>query len=255
MSDSEIKIKQKTQPDLEEPPLSNSTEKSCEPLKTETFFWDSSLFRQGIVTLVALIILLMVIKNSDQPALQWIKDKFYVAVTATTENTFGYLSSNPFYQKVVTKCSNLVRLEDITKELSQKYTSRQSLEKTVWPVNGKIVRPFGWWINPQTNNREFFPGIGLRVGPASKVVSLAAGKVTEIINHPQKGHQVTINHGMGWTSTFFYLDNLVIQKGIEVAAGAQLGLTRKYPIKDDYHLIVEIRYFGQPIDPLTVLAI
>jgi murein DD-endopeptidase MepM/ murein hydrolase activator NlpD len=86
-------------------------------------------------------------------------------------------------------------------------------------------------------------------------IAVAAGRVTAA-GPTATGHRVWIDHGNGWRSGYFHLDNLWVHPGDPVQVGEPLGRVGDNPIDHDArHLHFEVsptdRY--APVDPRPFL--
>jgi lipoprotein NlpD len=114
-----------------------------------------------------------------------------------------------------------------------------------WPASGKIVNSFSDAAN--------LKGIGIAGKPGQPVYASAPGRVifsgTGIRGF---GKLIVIKHNNAFLSVYGHNNELLVKEGQNVAKGqkiAEMGNTDADQVK----LHFEIRRFGKPVDPLTLL--
>lgn len=227
---------------------SNLTEEAMPPFFIKLLF-------QSIVT-IGCLILLLILTKSDFPWAQWAVKRFHYAVNASTEDTFGWISRTKLYQSIVTNAGNLVRVEEVAKNISPENTfkERQKLTNPVWPVQGNIIKGYGWRYNENQKTREFSTGILISATPGTPVMAIADGTIIRLNHQPEQGWEVIIDHGDGWSSVYHYLGNTNIAVGQVVKTGQPIAKIGRPGQEKGPILLLEIREYEQPIDPLSVLA-
>lgn len=140
-------------------------------------------------------------------------------------------------------------IEDVEKQL--KYLeSRPDL----WPVAGKITSSFGYRKHPISKRRHFHKGIDVANTSGTDVVSSGSGIVTFAGWNGGYGKVIIVSHGYGYKSVYAHNKSNLVEVGDRVSKGqviAKLGNTGR---STGPHLHFEIRYNGQHIDPINVLA-
>jgi murein DD-endopeptidase MepM/ murein hydrolase activator NlpD len=218
----------------------------------------AKLLYQTIVSICCLI-LLLTISHSQLHWLQWVNERLHSAVNSSMEDTFGRIADSKLLKTIITNTNNLVRLEEITKSITNSEYSLKDQEKkifinSVWPVQGSITKGYGWRYDPSNKVKEFNSGVEITAVPDTKVLAIADGTITEIKHQPSSGWQIVISHGGGWSSIYYYLGQVNAEVGQKVKAGdpiAQIGRPdqEKGPV-----LLLEIKEYDQPVDPLSLLV-
>ena len=115
----------------------------------------------------------------------------------------------------------------------------------VWPASGKIVNSFSDSAN--------LKGIGIAGKAGQPVYAAATGRVifsgTGIRGF---GKLIVIRHNSAFLSVYAHNSELLVKEGQNVTKGqkiAEMGSTDSDQVK----LHFEIRRFGKPVDPLTLL--
>ena len=221
---------------------------------SENTVFPSRFFGQTIVVLICLI-LVMLLTQSNHPSTRWIRSQLHSAVNASSDATFGYISRTATFQKLAKNLENLVRLEEITKRLSEQ---RESIPDdalpvsvlpvgTIWPVEGRIVRNFGWQ-ELSGNRREFYPGLEFAINPGTEVMAIRNGTVSAIQIQPQSGGVISLDHGNGLISTYRYLNQLQVRIGQAVRTGTVIGRAAGSVLS------FELRQDNRAVDPLSIIG-
>ncbi len=219
-----------------------------------TGYFSDKFFRRLLKQLVVVVVCMMIlsmITQSQHPWLRWTRAKIHSAINASSKNTFEVVYNWVPVKKVLQSCSNLVRLKEVTEEAASPAYRERGVElfrNAVWPVEGSVVRGYGWQNNPNTHVREFFSGIEIGGKPDAEVLALAGGQVTRISHTNEGSWQVVIDHGLGWVSTYQNLNQVKVSLGQQVVAGMVLATLK------GKRLFLEIRYYERPIDPLAMLV-
>ncbi len=121
--------------------------------------------------------------------------------------------------------------------------------KMSWPVNGKIVLPYG------TTGGQKNDGINIAAAKGTPVKAAEGGKVVYAGNEVAKmGNLLLIEHPGGYITAYGNNEELLVKKGDTVKRGqtiAKVGTSGGTP---DPQLHFEVRRAGKTIDPTTVLG-
>ncbi|WP_193194634.1 peptidoglycan DD-metalloendopeptidase family protein [Nostoc sp. MG11] len=106
-----------------------------------------------------------------------------------------------------------------------------------------VVLPYGWQINPATNEVFFHSGIDLLATVSTPVEAIAPGTVAFANDQGTYGKLVIINHSGGLQSRYAQLDSIKVTVGQKVKEGALLGTvgTSGKPTSNQPHLHFEVR--------------
>ena len=91
------------------------------------------------------------------------------------------------------------------------------------------------------------PYISIRTDSGS-AYALGSGTITTIAADHNQNQIVTVDHGNGYTSTYYGLSNCLLSEGSHVAAGDTIGHTAS-----SNEMVVEIKQYGLPIDPAPLV--
>jgi murein DD-endopeptidase MepM/ murein hydrolase activator NlpD len=85
-------------------------------------------------------------------------------------------------------------------------------------------------------------------------VAAAPGLVTYADLWSTYGNIVIIDHGMGVTTRYAHMSKVRVRRGDFVAAGARIGDIGATGRVTGAHLHFEVRYHGEPIDPVNAFT-
>jgi len=178
------------------------------------------------------------------------------AVNAGSEETFGVLARSPAIRQIVQHTRNLVRLEEITRQIQ---TGGMPLEQPVfqnwnWPLHGDITRRFGWEERETDKVRRFHPGIEITAPAPGKIHAVAAGRIQELHQETDGRWTVVVQHAQGGQSSYTYLGRVDVKVGQWVQAGQVLGSLMGKDGSALAQLGFELKKDNRPVDPLTVLV-
>lgn len=118
-----------------------------------------------------------------------------------------------------------------------------------WPVEGRIVRPYGPMDNGGRND-----GIAIAAPRGTAIAAAADGVVMWVGEHPAFGNVVLVKHGGGWVTIYGNADRLLVKRGQAVKAGqwiARLGATGN--TADRPQLFFEVLQGRKPVNPTRLL--
>ena len=152
-------------------------------------------------------------------------------------------------------------LARIRREASQVRKARQHLDDRidfadgfVWPVHGPITGVYGSQRILNGKPRSPHWGVDLAAPTGTPVVAPAAGVVT--LAHPGmyfSGGTLMLDHGLGLSSAFLHLDEILVEPGQRVARGeliARVGATGRVT---GAHLDWRMNLGGTRVDPQLLM--
>ncbi len=205
---------------------------------------------QSVVAVLCLVIVLSLCRLEHGWA-YWARERFRLAINASSRATFGILWESPFFQNIVRNGRNFIRLEKVTQTMSVPAPSSIgdvfALEDSVWPVPGNIIKEFGG-NGPKS---RFDSGVIMETADQSRVIAVATGTITRVGSIPG-GWAVEIEHGLGWSSVYQPIAQVQVHQGQLVKAGqiiGRLGAGNDGKIK----LFLEIKQNDKPVNPRAVI--
>jgi murein DD-endopeptidase MepM/ murein hydrolase activator NlpD len=118
----------------------------------------------------------------------------------------------------------------------------------VHPFLGKVTSNFG----PRKKRYHYGVDIDLETGDA--VGSAFDGKVRIAKKSKSYGNVIVVRHSNGLETYYAHLSKINVEIGQEVYAGEIIGLGGNTGHSHGSHLHFEIRYLGQPINPVDIIS-
>jgi murein DD-endopeptidase MepM/ murein hydrolase activator NlpD len=126
----------------------------------------------------------------------------------------------------------------------------RSSGKFFWPVNGKVISPFGPKDGGQHND-----GINIAAPLGTPVKAAENGVVVYAGNELRGfGNLLLIRHADGWVSAYAHCDTLLVKRGSQVRRGQVIARVGQTGNVDSPQLHFELRKGAQAVDPMTELA-
>jgi murein hydrolase activator len=149
------------------------------------------------------------------------------------------------------------RLLDIIKRLEERETydakGFSALKgKLPWPVDGKVVIPFGSQRDPQFKTPVFRNGLYIKTEEDS-VRAIYTGKVVFADWFKGFGNLLIINHGEGYHTLYANLSEIFFKVGDIIKINDIVGKIGESGTLDMPSLYFEVRYKGKPLDPMRWL--
>lgn len=117
-----------------------------------------------------------------------------------------------------------------------------------WPVNsGVVTEKFGIRQHPTLKNvKTENLGIDMLCPADTKVTSIYEGTVLIVTYQPPYDNIAIVNHG-DFTTAYYYLSEVYVQKGANIATGEVIGSLKKNKGNSDFHF--EIWQNQRQVDP------
>ncbi|MBI4654402.1 MAG: peptidoglycan DD-metalloendopeptidase family protein [Nitrospirae bacterium] len=119
-----------------------------------------------------------------------------------------------------------------------------------WPVDGKILIPFGNYKDPQFNISVFKNGIEIQAGRGEAARAVYGGRVVYADWFKGYGQLLIINHGDGYHTLYAHLSEIFHEVGDIIKEYQPVGRVGESGILNVPSLYFEIRYKGKPINPV-----
>jgi len=121
-----------------------------------------------------------------------------------------------------------------------------SFERLIWPVQGEIATPFGWYRHPVYGDWRFNAGVEFdATGEAVRTV--LPGKVAAV-NSNGLEMELVIEHGSGWASIYRSVT------GIKVAPGEEVKQNQNIAVPGTSgRVFFGLTHNGQPVNPEAFL--
>ncbi len=125
----------------------------------------------------------------------------------------------------------------------------------IWPVNSKILSPFGLrrFFNGQP--RSPHSGIDLRAKTGTAIKSPNNGRVVLVRDCYLSGNTVVIDHGGGLYTLYAHLSRVMAKKGKMVKKGELIGLAGATGRATGPHLHWGVSFLGERVDPEMLMEL
>jgi murein DD-endopeptidase MepM/ murein hydrolase activator NlpD len=120
----------------------------------------------------------------------------------------------------------------------------------LWPVEGRIVSPFG--DNPNGGRND---GINISVPRGTPIRAADAGEVSYVGNELKGyGNLILIRHDNGFVTAYAHTDGVHVKRGERVERGQVIASVGDTGDVSQPQLHFELRYGTQPVDPTPYLV-
>jgi murein DD-endopeptidase MepM/ murein hydrolase activator NlpD len=125
-----------------------------------------------------------------------------------------------------------------------------------WPVESThLTSYFGWRTNPMTGvGTKLHRGLDLRGDTGDLILSLGPGAVQFVGADPLLGNLVIVDHGLGVTSFYGHMQDVLVYTGMPVDRGTTLGLVGNTGRSEAPHLHVTVKVGAFAVDPLWLIG-
>lgn len=134
---------------------------------------------------------------------------------------------------------------------------KRSPLQTRRPVIGEDVRitsGYGMRRHPLLALTRMHNGVDWAAPTGTPVVAAAAGRIVSAGVNGEYGNVVLMDHGGGWQTVYSQLAAFDVAEGDCVPFRAPIGKVGATGLASGPHLHFEVRFNGQPLDPMSVAA-
>jgi len=151
--------------------------------------------------------------------------------------------------------------ENIGLVIQQRLNQRQDTNTVVvygtgrmsFPSNGPITSVFGWRMHPVLGSNRFHSGMDFGAEYGSPIRAADRGTVIFAGWYGGYGNAVIIDHGNGIITLYGHSSQLYVVEGQVVKRGQAIAAVGSTGLSTGPHLHFEVRYNGEPIDPVPYL--
>ncbi len=126
--------------------------------------------------------------------------------------------------------------------------------KLPWPTTGDVASRFGRNQNPKFNTATFNKGVGIRAPMGQQIQAVHDGTVLYADWFRGYGKLIIVDHGEEFYSLYAHASDLLVEVGDAVRAGQLIGRVGETGSLEGPQLYFEVRYRGEPQDPLAWLS-
>jgi len=125
-----------------------------------------------------------------------------------------------------------------------------------WPVESvHVTSSFGWRLDPVAGaGTRMHKGTDFRGDVGDLVLSVAGGEVTFVGHDPALGTMVVVDHGLGITSLYGHMSDVLVWPGASIDRGAALGLVGNTGRSAAPHLHLTMKIDDVAVDPMMLLG-
>jgi len=124
----------------------------------------------------------------------------------------------------------------------------------LWPVDGRLMSPFGARTDPFSGEGAFHTGVDISSPYGTPVHAAADGIVTFAQTENGYGRLIKIDHGNGIETYYAHLSQFYVQAGQDVRRGETIGAVGTSGRVTAPHLHYEVRIGNAPVNPYRYLA-
>lgn len=167
-------------------------------------------------------------------------------------------SKRSTYEKIIKELEKSSRkLQSLIQKLEKRSIPRSVRGKGIrasrgqlpWPVNGKVLIPFGKYKDPKFKITVFKNGVELGASPGETPKAVASGRVVYADWFKGYGLLLIINHGNGYHSLYGNLSEIFHKTGDIINKANAVGIVGNSRMLNVPALYFEIRYKGKPVNP------
>lgn len=122
-----------------------------------------------------------------------------------------------------------------------------------WPINGKVLTPFGKQKDPEFNIPTFKKGIEIKASTGELVLAVSGGRVVYADWFKGYGLLLIINHGDDYHTLYAHLSEIFYKTGDIIKIRQAVGRVGESGLLNVASLYFEIRHKGKPLDPVEWL--
>ena len=149
--------------------------------------------------------------------------------------------------------TSLQRLDSALNRLESVRATAMRLPFTNPAPNHEITSTFGNRTDPFLGKLAMHTGVDFRFETGEEVHSTGAGKITAAGPAGGYGNMVEIDHGNGVSTRYGHLSRILVSVGDEVKNGDLIGRAGSTGRSTGPHLHYEVRYQGEPENPMRFL--
>jgi murein DD-endopeptidase MepM/ murein hydrolase activator NlpD len=155
--------------------------------------------------------------------------------------------------KIENQLCDLFYLDVLLREREDKYESIPSIKPILYSTRGnlELLSGFGARMHPIYKIVRMHTGIDFPAPIGTEVMATGSGQVIKkgYIKNGY-GKYLIIDHGYNYATLYAHLDNIKVSLGDDVKRYQIIGTVGNTGISTSSHLHYEVRYNGNPIDPI-----
>ena len=139
---------------------------------------------------------------------------------------------------------------DCYKDIEIPLTAKIDVSRFTMPVNGKVISEFGY--RSKFKRKHYGVDLKLKTGDT---VRAAFDGIVRLVNFEKDGYgkYIVLRHNNGMETVYAHLSKHLVKREQTIKAGQPIGLGGNTGKSFGTHLHFEIRYFGVPLNPSTIV--
>ena len=129
-----------------------------------------------------------------------------------------------------------------------------NVQPGIWPVDGRLMGPFGQRIDPFSGEGAYHTGVDISAPTGTVVRATADGTIEHAERSGGYGRLVIVDHGNGIETYYAHLSRINVLPGQEIRQGEIVGLVGSTGRATAPHLHYEVRIRKAPVNPYRFLA-
>lgn len=171
-------------------------------------------------------------------------------------------SKRSAYERTIRELEESSRkLQEMMKRLEEQKAARRFSGKKFselkghlpWPVNGKVLIPYGKYTDPKFKITVFKNGVEIEASQEDTPKAVDDGRVVYADWFKGYGLLLIINHGNGYHSLYGNLSEIFHDTGDIIKRGTSVGKIGVSSLLNVPTLYFEIRHKGKPVNPIRWL--
>ncbi len=138
-------------------------------------------------------------------------------------------------------------------DLLKKRESILAATPSIWPVRGWVTSEFGNRNSPYGSGSEFHKGLDIASRIGNEIRAPADGIVSEVVNRPDMGNYVIIDHMKGISTGYAHLLRAAVSEGKRVKRGDVVGFVGNSGRSTGSHLHYSVYLNGIAVNPRKYL--
>lgn len=143
-------------------------------------------------------------------------------------------------------------MTDIITDIEEK-NRRLAATPSGWPTRGRITSPFGYRRNPVTGRMHHHTGVDIANVTGTPIFATANGTVSFAAFRGGYGNLIIIEHGYGYTTYYAHLSRISVRPFQIVSRGQVIGYMGSTGQSTAPHLHYEVRFRGNPVNPINYM--
>ncbi len=131
----------------------------------------------------------------------------------------------------------------------------QSHTPSIIPVQGWLIRGFGYHIDPFTGKVKMHEGLDIAAPIGTPIVASADGVIKFTGTKQGFGRTVEINHGYGYSTLFAHCQRIRVIPGMKVKRGEIIAYVGNTGRSTGPHLHYEVHVANRPVDPIRFILV